>query len=957
MRFYEDLNHISENRMPQRAYYIPENKDALIRLNGEWNFKYYDADFKEEKVIEAWDKIPVPACWQLHGYDVPNYSNVRYPYPVDMPYVPDENPLGIYMREFEIKNGENRHYIVFEGVSSNLELYINDKYVGYSQGSRLQAEFDITDYVSVGTNKIVAKVRKWCSGSYLEDQDAFRYNGIFRDVYVLSRPEGHIKDIKIVTEGDKIIVDFEGSAKIYLYDGEEILSVCDADKKAEFTVENPIKWNAEKPYLYDLVFEYKDEIITQSVGFVVYSINEEAAFCVNGVPVKLKGVNHHDTHPLRGWYMTDEDLMYDLLQMKKLNINTIRTSHYPPTPKFLDMCDELGFYVMLETDIETHGFAIRKPTKFWNYDMVELPDEWPCGNPEWKGSFMDRIVRTYERDKNHASIFSWSTGNESGHGDNHLAMMNYLRETDPRRLVHCEDASRTSEQHPEFYGRPDMYSRMYPPIDKPRDNSGCELIEDYARDKNRPLPLFWCEYSHAMGNGPGDVVDYWEIVYKYPKLIGGCIWEWADHCVLENDVPKYGGDWGELTHDRHSCMDGLVFHDRSFKAGSYYTKVAYQYARFELEGNKIKVTNLYDFTNLNEYTFKYEVVVDGEIIDHKYLTLDLEPKESVEIECKVVDECELGAFVNCYLYDKTGYEVATAQLDIDAQCAQISKEDEEEAKVTETENSFVVIGDDFSYTICKHTGKLVSIVKDGVEQLIAPVELTVFRAPIDSERFIVEKWYKFANQFAEGFDKMFSKCYSCTAKGNTVTVEGALSCVGHNPFFKFKVDYSFYADGTAKVTLNGDVREDCIWLPRLGFEFKTPYANDKFMYFGRGDAENYIDMRHHAKVGFYESNADREYVEYPMPQEHGNHIQTKLLDVLNGLKFESDTGFEFNVSHYTSKMLAAALHIDEVKKEDATIVRIDYKNSGMGSASTGPELLMKYQLREKKIENFTFYIG
>ena len=268
-----------------------------------------------------------------------------------------------------------------------------------------------------------------------------------------------------------------------------------------------------------------------------------------------------------------------------------------------------------------------------------------------------------------------------------------------------------------------------------------------------------------------------------------------------------------------------------------------------------------------------------------------------------------------------------------------------------------MLGENFSYGICKHTGKLVSIVKDGVEQLIAPVELTVFRAPIDNERFIVEKWYKFANQFAEGFDKEFSKCYSCTAEGNTVTVKGALSAVGHNPFLKFTIDYSFYVDGTVKVVLNGDVREDCIWLPRLGFEFKTPYENDRFMYFGRGDGDNYIDMRHHAKIGYYESNADREYVEYIMPQEHGNHIQTKLLEMLNGLKFESDTGFEFNVSHYSSKGLTAAKHTDEVKKENATTVRIDYKNSGVGSASTGPELLLKYRLKEKKIENFTFYIG
>ena len=958
MRFYEDLTHISENRLPQRAYYIPENEGAYILLNGEWNFKYYDADYKEEKVIELWDTIPVPSCWQMFGYEDPNYSNVSYPYPVDMPYVPDNNPMGIYMREFEIKNKENRHYIVFEGVSSNIELYINDKYAGYSQGSHLQSEFDITDFVSTGKNKVLVKVRKWCSGSYLEDQDFFRMNGIFRDVYILSHPEGHIKDIKVGTENNKIIVDFEGNAKISLYDGINLIGECNADKKAEFIVENPTKWNAEKPYLYKLVFEYNGEVITLSIGFVEYSVNEESAFCVNGVPVKLKGVNHHDTHPKNGWYMTDEDLMYDLLQMKKLNINTIRTSHYPPTAKFLNMCDELGFYVMLETDIETHGFISRGYVG-GGYDDQVNSEEWPCGRPEWKESYVERMVRAYHRDKNHTSIFSWSTGNESGHGENHYEMIKYIREVDKKRLVHCEDASRTSAEYPELYRRPDMYSRMYPPIKvgraAERGDWSVEGIEEYATNPERNLPYFLCEYSHAMGNGPGDVMDYWDVIYKHPKLIGGCIWEWADHTVLVDGMPRYGGDFDEITNDGNFCVDGLVFHDRSFKAGSLNAKAAYQYAHFELDGNKIRVTNRYDFTNLCEYTFKYESVVDGEIIDCGCFMLDIEPKETAEIECVTVSECSLGAFVNCCLYDKTGYEVASAQLEMDTQCEGIYKSDELE--VTETEHSFTANGENFRYTICKNTGRLVSIIKNGVEQLTAPVELTVMRAPTDNERNMVHRWYKHDGAWGVGFDRLFSKCYSCESHANTVTVEGSLSPVGRVPFFKYTIEYSFYKDGSVKVKLNGDVREDCVWLPRLGFEFRTPYDNDRFIYFGRGDGECYSDMKYHAKVGFFESDADSEYVNYAVPQEHGNHIETKLLEMHNGLRFESDKGFEFNASHYSADGLMRAKHIDELKKEDATIVRIDYKASGIGSNSCGPDLIEKYRLSEKEIRDFVFYIS
>ena len=282
MRFYEDLTQITKNRQPQRAYYIPENTGAYQLLNGTWKFRYYDADFLEEDSITQWDAIPVPSCWQLYGYERPNYTNVNYPYPVDPPYVPDENPMGVYMRTFSVENMQNRHYIVFEGVSSNLELYINGQYVGYSQGSHLQAEFDITDYVHAGTNEVLAKVRKWCSGSYLEDQDFFRFNGIFRDVYLLSRPEGHIRDIHIKTEDDRILVGFDGSAEVSLYDGDKLLDTCRAEGKAVFTVKEPVKWNAENPYLYDVVFSYRDEIIRQKIGFVVYNIDENSAFCVNG---------------------------------------------------------------------------------------------------------------------------------------------------------------------------------------------------------------------------------------------------------------------------------------------------------------------------------------------------------------------------------------------------------------------------------------------------------------------------------------------------------------------------------------------------------------------------------------------------------------------------------------------------------------------------------------------------
>ena len=954
MRFYENLKHIQENRLPQRSYYIPEGAAEYVLLNGEWDFKYYACDYMEEKEITAWDKIPVPSCWQLHGYEDPNYTNVFYPYPVDPPFVPDENPLGIYAKDFEIKDAKKRHYIVFEGVSSNVSLYINGAYVGYSQGNHLQAEFDISAFVKKGQNRIVAKVHKWCSGSYLEDQDFFRFNGIFRDVYLLSRPEGHLADIDIRTEGTKILAKFSGKAAVSLFDGDKRIEKKDAEDAVCFDVAAPILWNAENPYLYTLVFEAAGEKITQKIGFVTYSVSGEGAFCVNGVPVKLKGVNHHDTHPENGWCMTEDELRFDLSQMKKLNINTIRTSHYPPHPKFLALCDEMGFYVMLETDLETHGFNCRTPIApnepgkaHMGYDMVEHPEAWVGCMPEWEEAFVERMQRAYERDKNHACIFAWSTGNESGHCDNHLKMIEYLRATDTRRLVHCEDASRASEFYPEFYSRPDLYSRMY---------CAPAELEAYANDESKPLPYFLCEYSHAMGNGPGDLADYWDVIYKYPKLIGGCIWEWADHTVLVDGVAKYGGDFRELTNDGNFCADGLVFHDRSFKAGSLCAKAVYAPFRCELHGDKLKVTNLYDFTNLDRFTFRYETVVDGVTIDSKETVLNIAPKETAELTTRIVASCRLGAFVNCYLLDKDGEEIASAQCGIPAEIIPMTKCDEK-ATITEREDAFIASGEGFTYEISKRTGKLVSIQKDGKEMLSAPTELTVMRAPTDNERRIKQRWYKDADSYyGEGLDRLFHKCYECTAENGTVTVSGAISAISRTPLFRFTAKYSFFADGRMEVSLSGDVRENCIWLPRLGFEFSLKDSDDSFRYYGRGDKENYCDMKQHAKIGLYDSTAADEYVPYIMPQEHGNHIDTKYLYMKeSGLCFESDKGFEFTVSHYDALMLMRAKHTDEIVPAGKTIARIDYKGSGIGSNSCGPALDPKYRLDEKKID-FTFTV-
>ena len=959
MRKYENLAILQENRMKHRAYYIPENPGAMVSLNGNWDFAFYQHDFDEVPV--ATGEIDVPSCWQCRGYEKPYYTNVVYPYPVDPPYVPNENAMGVYTKTFEINDDSKKHYIVFEGVSSCLELLVNGKYVGFSQGSRLQAEFDITEYVQLGTNTVQAKVRKWCLGSYLEDQDCFRYNGIFRDVYLLERPEGHIVDIDIATTGNEIRIKFEGNAKICLYDGAgQLLDTKTVERETVFSVDNPVLWNAEKPYLYQLIFTYKEEVIRQEIGFVTYGVNERNAFTVNGVEVKLKGVNHHDTHPTNGYSMTDEELLLDLKVMKELNINCIRTSHYPPSPKFLGFCNRMGFYVMLETDIETHGFANRYAGGENGYDVYDNL-EWIGNQLEWKTAFMERMERTYHRDKNHPCIFSWSTGNESGHCENHHEIIKWLRTTDKRRLIHCEDASRAVDTGNPlaqgFYCRPDMHSTMYPEV---------AFLQEYAEAQDRPLPLFLCEYSHAMGNGPGDVKDYWDVIYKYPKLIGGCIWEWADHTFVEGGVPKYGGDFEELTSDGNFCADGLVTHNRTLKAGSLNAKFAYQYVRFEFVEGKVRVTNLFDFTNLKNYTVTIEVNADGETLEKKEYQLPLEPKAHAELKILIPESCGLGAFAVCRMFDERGREVALTELALPVKtkksmsCGvqQVENVSESAVKIAEKAGNYVVTSGNMQYEISKGLGTVVQIRKNGEAQLLAPMKLSVWRAPIDNDRNVKNAWGHPNIWEGENLDRIFNNVREVVAllEEDTILVTGCLAGVGRLPFFHYALRLHFEANGTMQIKLNGTVRESCMWLPRLGFDLVTALDTNVFRYYGRGPLENYQDMKLHTTTGWYESTAEAEYCEYIMPQEHGNHTGCKVLQQIGGLQYTADTEFEINVSRYNAKTLTNALHIDELKMDDAVNVRIDYKQSGVGSNSCGPKLLKKYRLDEKHI-SFGFAIN
>ena len=937
MRHYENPQCTSENRCAPRSYYIPGGISQYTLLNGDWRFAYYSRDIDVPEEIENWDTIPVPSCWQLHGYENPNYTNVLYPYPVDLPYVPDDNPCGIYEREFTLEKIWGRTYFVLEGVASCAYVYLNGTYVGFTQGSHLQAEFDITDFVREGVNILRVKVLKWCCGSYLEDQDFFRFNGIFRDCYLLQRPEGHIRDVQIIPNDKHIQIDISGEARVQILAGQKQL--CDeafADSFV-FTPENPILWNAEKPFLYTVILERNGEEITLKTGMRSIQVSDQYELLINGVSVKLHGVNHHDTSKFRGWCQTDEEQRQELLLMKKLNINCIRTSHYPPTPRFMELCDELGFYVILETDLETHGFVGRFANVHYRYDPES--NDWPCSKPEWKKEFLERMARALETFKNFVGVIMWSTGNESAHGTNHVAMLQYLKQRDSSRLTHCEDASRKGEHR-----NADVFSRMYLSL---RDLEAAAISNDIDR------PVYLCEYAHAMGNGPGDVYDYNELFDKYPKLIGGCIWEWADHVVTIDGVQRYGGDFpGEKTHDGNFCCDGMVFADRSLKAGSMEVKAAYQPIKTRYEDGILSVYNRMDFTDLEEYDLVLELEADGESVREYRILVPATPHSWAQLpiawEPRV---CRYGAHLNCRL-EKDGYVYARTQHEFPWISEQVPCSDP--AVLREEGHEIIAEGKDFRYVFSRHDGAFISLVVNGKEQLADKLWLTAFHAPTDNERKIKQLWAATGDWRSENWHQTFHKTYSVTLEGNIIIAECAIGGVSRAPAIRYTQTISIFADGRIDIALDAKVREQVYWLPRLGFETALPDENAAFTYYGRGPLENYCDMHHAASIGRYESTAQQEYVPYVRSQEHGNHTDAQWL-AIGQLRFVAKGKFEFCVSQYSTAALFKAEHTDELERDGKTHLRIDYRCSGIGSASCGPELEPQYRLSEKDI-SFRFSI-
>ncbi|WP_256757896.1 glycoside hydrolase family 2 TIM barrel-domain containing protein [Cohnella sp. WQ 127256] len=991
---WEDPTVLQVNREAARAYFVPYSdyetaatekrghSPFYTTLNGKWKFRYYssvlDAEegfYEETADVSSWDSLLVPSCWQVNGYDQLHYTNINYPIPCDPPHVPDRNPAGQYVREFEISEAweGKEKFIVFEGVNSCFYVWINGVYVGYSQGSRVPAEFNITSHVRVGINKIAVMVLKWCDGTYIEDQDSWRYSGIFRDVYLLARNEARVRDVflKPVLSDDfgtavlkaelDVIGDIEVNIELKDAKGQTVATdsaVVSKSGSIALTIDQPILWNAEQPYLYRVFISSGGEVVTFTVGFRTIEI-ADGVFTVNGRPVKLKGVNRHDSHPTLGQTIPLNHMIKDLKLMKQHNINTVRTSHYPNDPRFLDLCDSYGFYVIDEADLECHG--IGGGDQALENESHRLSDD-----PQWKEAFVERAVRMVERDKNHASIMIWSMGNESGYGNNHIAMQEWTKNRDSSRPVHYEGAA------PHYKGSTnceslDIESRMY---------SSVEYIEEYAKNSLNEKPLFLCEYSHAMGNGPGDLKDYWDIIYKYPKLMGGCVWEWTDHGIsteTSDGTPffAYGGDFGDMPNDGNFCIDGLVTPDRKPHTGLLELKQVIAPVKIDIldvNVDQFKITNLYDFVDLSNVYLQWKLEDESGIIQQGVIWhLKAAPQQSETVQLEI--DRTVGPRKNRLLsfsvrtkeeapWSEAGHEITFQQFEFELQAS--SEEAKLAAKsmampairVRQSGADLILEGSGYRHTFDLNGGTFRSISKHEVEMLAAPARFAIWRAPTDNDMYAKKQWID------EGYDHIEMKVYKCAWKriddGQVdITVRFSLGSYIRRPILSGEAIWR--VDGTGQITLmvNAQVREGLVYLPRFGLQLTMPQGNEEIEYFGYGPHESYIDKRQSVKKGHYLFTVDEMFESYIMPQENGSRYGTEWAIASNllgmGLRFEGEQPFSLNASHYSAEDLERASHNHLLKKSKMTILHLDYRMSGVGSNSCGPALAEKYQLQEKSI--------
>ena len=962
-----------------RAYFVPfpcgcASKHAergestyFKSLCGEWSFKFFKSvNDVCDLSTEGSDKLTVPMSWQMalgRGYDVPNYTNVNYPIPYDPPFVPDENPCGLYSRKFTVPAAMagKKIYLNFEGVDSAFYVWVNDEFAAYSQVSHMTSEIDVTSLVHAGENEIKVLVLKWSDGTYLEDQDMWRMSGIFREVYLLFRDETHIRDIFVHCDLDDSFTDADFTADIdvtgkatveWTLDcpcGETISSgKCDVDESGKIvvpTIKNAKLWSDEEPNLYTLTLHCGNEYITLPIGARRVEI-KDGCVVINGKKVKAKGVNRHDSHHLLGHATPVEHMIRDIMIMKAHNVNMVRTSHYPNDPRFTALCDKYGIYVCDETDLETHG------ARPW-YALSR--------SPEWEGEYVDRVQRMVERDKNHPCVIFWSLGNESGWGQNHVAMHTWIKSRDTSRIVHYEGANYDYNDGKYLRDVTDIESRMYP------SPTWCD---NYCKAPERDEPLFLCEYSHAMGNGPGDLRDYWEVIEANDNFFGGCVWEFIDHSVAIGDKygdPSftYGGDFGDHPNDGNFCVDGLVYPDRRVHTGLEELKQAIMpVAVREVKPGTVAIKSRRYFKSLSDISMAWTVKVDGKAVKSGvHPNLDIAPEAEEVFE--IVPENELPAHGTVTLdlsfrqnkpteWADVGYEVGFAQFIYERAEKIKAAPALYPVELCENREEYTVTVGETAYKISKFSGMITDICDNGEHLITKPVVPQIWRAPTDNDRNVQWDWRNSSIHNAK------VKCYSTEvvkADENEAVILSKISLAAAPNEVVLRADVTY----TVKYGMGIKIACDVKWniqkkhYPRFGMRLTMPEGAEQMRYFGYGPNESYVDKRLASKLGEYKSTVTENYEPYVFPQENSSHWGCRWADVHtvaeHGFLFTSCEPFSFNASHFSPEQLTETRHHYELKREPETTVMLDMRMDGIGSNSCGPELAEKYRFNETEFSS------
>ena len=990
-RYYENLSVLHENTMPARAYYIPasrrmdnlvehrEESDRMQLLNGTWKFQYFnsiydiqDSFFEKNYDTENFDEIQVPSVWQMAGYDTHQYTNIRYPFPFDPPYVPQDIPCGVYVHTFEYSRDEKapKSFLNFEGVDSCFYVWINGSYIGYSQVSHMTSEFDVTDVLQDGTNTVAVLVMKWCDGSYLEDQDKFRMSGIFRDVYILKRPKQAISDYHIKTRIEDMLAKVEIEMKFYSPLNVKIsiedrngavvaLGSIAEEGKAVLEIASPELWNTENPYLYKLILETENEVIVDHIALRKIEIKDQVIY-LNGQKIKFRGVNRHDSDPVTGFTINSEQITTDLTLMKQHNFNAIRSSHYPNAPFFYEMCDKYGFMVIDEADIEAHGPFMIYRKEDTDYNRFKRWNEKIADDPVWEEAIVDRVKLMVERDKNRFCIVMWSMGNESAYGCNFEKALEWTKNFDPDRITQYESARYRNYDETYDYSNLDVYSRMYPALSE---------IQEYL-DKDGSKPFLLVEYCHSMGNGPGDFEDYFQMIQDNDKMCGGFVWEWCDHAIAHGTAENgktiyaYGGDHGEEIHDGNFCMDGLVYPDRTVHTGLLEYKNVYRPARvisYNKESGELVLHNYMDFDDLKDYVkISYELTQDGLVISKGIL-----PEFSVAPHGEGKTNLKINVPENGKCYLKLIYHLKKELplLDEDHILGfdeiEVSKEDtkcklaekwipktvvDSELQVNENDTQIHIKGREFAYTIDKRTALFTEMKFAGREYLNHPMELNIWRAPTDNDMYIKSEWKK------AHYDKAYARAYTTeVVQGkHGVKITSHASVVAETVQKILDVTITWKIEAAGKIDADIAVTKDDEFpdLPRFGVRMFLDKKLSAVRYFGMGPQESYCDKHQATSHGLYQANVDDLHEDYIRPQENGSHYDCEYVELNNsryGIVLSAENAFSFNASYYTQEELEEKTHNYELTESDSVVFCVDYALNGIGSNSCGPVVLEQYR--------------